>query len=631
MFDIKPPQASETETHDAAPDAPRQEEMVFSGLSQQIDGLASSSDSAEHFYQRLFKLLVSQYRPLAAVLQAQFDSSYASDEFFSPDLTDNPEAMRVVLDSFLDDVQSETGSVARQVTIDRAATMVSIPLFTESAADERGAVAFVFDRMDAGLLRIVVAELYASMATAQLVRPRLPAPAERHVVENRTFDAICRSARYESTRELAYVFVNQLCDRFDCEQIGFGIAESNRIEVLAVSGIANFKASSPGVMDLRQAMEECFDFGETIVCQQQGETIVEREFAIHRQWAESTRSVTCSIPLFVNDRRIGIISLRRSKRKPFAGGEIAQLKDLVEPFGPAVQLLRKSERKLRRHLVESSQNAVKSIAKPKSIASRIVVAAVAILAFWFCLGTVAYEPSCVCTVTPSNLTHVLTPFDMKLSKTLVRSGDRVKKGQLLAQFDTRELDLQKLQLQAEIEKAEVEVRDSIATDDVPNAALARANVRLLRAKLATIESKIERCRIIAESDGMVVSANLDKSLGQVFPQGKPVLTFAPMDKWELVLEIPERDASHFRTNLKGTFAAYAHPHQKVHYELTQISGSASVSHGKNVFHATATVENAQPWMRMGQEGIAKTDTGSKAVWWVALHRLIENAQLSFWL
>ena len=452
------------------------EELVFSGLSTQIDRLAISSDSVEVFYNQLFDLLVSQYRPLAAVIQAEFGGPSVSDEFFSPDLAHNPEAIRVVLDTFLDDVESESGSVARDVTTDRSCTLVSIPLFVDSTEGEHGMIGFVFDRMEAGLLRIVIAELFASVATAQVVRPQGPLPAKQtesqNEAPNRTLDAICRSAKYESTRELAYVFVNQLCDRFDCEQIGFGIADVNRVEVLAVSGIATFKSSSPGIMDLRQAMEECFDFGETIVAQQEGEACVEREFAIHRRWADATRSVTCSIPLTVNDKKIGVVSLRRSKRKPFRQAEIDQIKELVAPFGPAVNLMRKSERPLRKHLLDSSRAAFKSIANPKSKTSRVVVGAVALLTLWFCLGWVSYQPSCVCTVTPANLTHVLTPFDMKLSAAFVRSGDRVQKGQLLAQFDTRELDLQKLQLQAEIEKAQVEVRDAISSGDVPNAALA---------------------------------------------------------------------------------------------------------------------------------------------------------------
>jgi hypothetical protein len=53
--------------------------------------------------------------------------------------------------------------------------------------------------------------------------------------------------------------------------------------------------------------------------------------------------------------------------------------------------------------------------------------------------------------------------------------------------------------------------------------------------------------------------------------------------------------------------------------------------GKNVFIAEATVEDNPAWMRAGMEGVARIDAGTRRVWWVALHRMIDYLRLTFWL
>lgn len=228
------------------------------------------------------------------------------------------------------------------------------------------------------------------------------------------------------------------------------------------------------------------------------------------------------------------------------------------------------------------------------------------------------------------MNHSLAAFDMKLKEAHVRAGDRVQAGQILAAFNTEELELESDTLKAEMAKAEVEVRHAIDSGDVAAAALAKARVGLIKTKLDAIQQKITLCTIRAPADGMIVQADLEKRIGQIFPQGEPILSFAPMNAWEIELYIPEHIVVHVQNERAGVFSPMSRPDEGIPYRVFQMSGAAQVVDGKNVVVARAKLDRAETWMRGGMKGVAKTDLGKKPVRWIAFHRLFERMHHSFW-
>ena len=152
-----------------------------------------------------------------------------------------------------------------------------------------------------------------------------------------------KASSFRSAKELGFTLVNLLSDRFHCEQVAFGEIENGRVLVSAISGIANFKSNSPGVVKISQAMEECVDHNDIIVSQRRGDQELENGFSIHQQWSLDTNdSCVCSIPLRTDDAIVSVISFRRASNQPFSQAELTDIQQRINGFGPAISLINKN-------------------------------------------------------------------------------------------------------------------------------------------------------------------------------------------------------------------------------------------------------------------------------------------------
>lgn len=442
-------------------------------------------------------------------------------------------------------------------------------------------------------------------------------------------ELVARVAGYKDTREFAFALVESVARRFGCQKVAMGLSENKRVQVIAVSGTASFKASSPGIVDIQQAMEECFDAGRSIAYQTRPSDS-HAEMPIHVRWAKTTQSAVFSVPLKVQDRCIGVVSLQREVQAGFTEEELAEIQSTLSPFAPAIELARKGDRSLGQHMRASLNTAKQDVLSPKTKAGRIFQLAALVLGCVFCLGWMPYRPINQAVIVPADLTQSLAPFDMQLRETFVRSGDTVDAGQLLAQFDTRELELERASILAKYNQAEVDVRQALIESDAAQAAIAKADAAVYKTQLETIDKKIESCSIRAPDKGMVVVADLSEKLGQVFRQGDAILAFAPMDAFTLDVHVPESQARFVEAGDTGNFVSHAAPGKSLTYTIENIAGSAELIDGKNVFVAKARIEENPELLRHGMEGFARTNTGWQPIPWVALHGLFDYARVNYW-
>lgn len=443
--------------------------------------------------------------------------------------------------------------------------------------------------------------------------------------------ALAKASQFHSTKEFGFSIVNSLCSQVKAEQVAFGVEKNGRIAVEAISGFPDFKANSPGVAIVRQAMEECLDHESFLVAQQEQLEEIPA-LPIHRQWSvESSNSCVCSIPLRQGEQITGVLSIRRPANRPFRKEEIAQLLQLLSPYGAAIRVVDKANRTVGTQLKTAvGESARKNLGKG-AIGRKVALCALAAGLLWFLFGSLTYRPICRTRVTAADLRHFSAPFDGKLQNVYVRPGQQVTQGDVLAEFDTVDLRLELNSLVRQISSAQVEVRQAIGDGDLSVAALAKSRVDVLQTQTAAVEKRIRDAQLVAPADGTVVLSDLEQRIGQVFPQGEELLQFAPEGDWLLEIEIPDDIVSYVAAEQTGTFAAASHPTEKQSFTIQNIDGAATMIEDRNVFVATAPLETRPEWIRTGMEGTARVETVNRPVWWVAMHRVVDWARMNFWL
>lgn len=446
-----------------------------------------------------------------------------------------------------------------------------------------------------------------------------------------TNGALAKASQFQSTKEFGYSIVNSLVGQLQAEQVSFGLERNQKIIVEAISNVADFKANSPGVQIIRQAMEECFDHNSFIVAQNEKLEGDHPSLPIHQQWsAESNNASILSVPLKQGDTITGVVSIRRAMDKPFREEEVAGLMQMLTPYGAALPVVERANRSMGAQLKAAATSTARETVSRGSVGRKVLLVGLLLGAIWFVFGTLTYRPICRTRVTAANMRHFSTPMDAQLKAVYVEPGQKVSQGDVLVKFDTADLELGLNSLIKEISSAQVELREAMVEEQLAAAALARSRITVLNAQATTIQKQIQDSTIIAPFDGTVVVADLQQRIGQNFPQGEEILQIAAEGDWLLEIEIPDDIANYVAADQSGEFSAAAAPAEKLPFTLKHVDGAAITREDRNVFMARAPMETRPEWMMTGMEGTSRIETVSRPVWWVAMHRAVDWARMNFW-
>ena len=446
-----------------------------------------------------------------------------------------------------------------------------------------------------------------------------------------TNSALSKVAQFKSTKEFGYSIVNSLAGQLQAEQVSFGLERNQKIIVEAISNVADFKANSPGVQIIRQAMEECIDHESFVLTQNEKLEGDVASLPIHQQWAaESNNASILSVPLKQGNVVTGVVSIRRSMDKPFRQEEVAGLMQMLTPYGAALPVVERANRSMGAQFKAAAASTARDTVSKGAIGRKVLLAGLLLGALWFVFGTLTYRPICRTRVTAANMRHFSAPMDAQLKAVNVEPGQKVSQGDLLVQFDTADLELRLNSLVKEISSAQVELREAMVEEQLAAAAMARSRITVLNAQATTLEKQIQDSTIVAPFGGTVVVADLQQRIGQNFPQGEEILQIAAEGDWLLEIEIPDDIANYVAADQDGVFSAAAAPAEKLPFKLKYVDGAAVTKEDRNVFMARAPMEIRPDWMMTGMEGTSRIETVSRPVWWVTMHRAVDWARMNFW-
>lgn len=212
-------------------------------------------------------------------------------------------------------------------------------------------------------------------------------------------------------------------------------------------------------------------------------------------------------------------------------------------------------------------------------------------------------------VEPETQQVITAPFEGFLAEVLVRPGDSVKRGQVLARFDDRELKLEYEKARGDMELAGGKLRQATADRDYSAMQIASAELEQAEAALSLVESKLSRSRLMAPLDGVVVTGDWNDKIGSPMEVGKKVFEVAPEKDYRVVLHVLDSDVSDVLLGQAGEIRLAGLPGKKVPFHVSRITSVASVQDSKNGFRVEARLDAGSPAIRPGMQGVGKIETG----------------------
>ncbi|MGB0715730.1 MAG: efflux RND transporter periplasmic adaptor subunit [Phycisphaerae bacterium] len=554
--------------------------------------------------------------------------------------TDNPTFWKPNVEAFLTDAVADGQPRARTLKSRSNATKVAFlatPLFDTSGAPA-GAIALVVAPIQEAQ---VIPALTKLESLARLLSVSLefiqmqPSGGGGSGMSQGAAQAGMKTAACDSPIELAFTITNELRNKLACEQVILGMVKHARVNIISISGLDEVKKQSPGVVCMTGAFEECLDAGMPIVQTQRGGWAGDEEkrnYRLHGKWhGIANGDAVASVPLFSGDEIVAVLGLRFRRDHDFEAERLDDIRKRVEPYAASLRLAMRARRNLAGHCIDAARETVGYVMEPNAWGRKIAAATAIMASLWVGFGSMDHEIGVDAAITAAESRHIANPIDAILLTAPKVEGDPVKAGEVLAQFDQRDLLQEREQLQAELAVADINTDIARASDSPYEVTLAESKAKLVRTKLDIVNRRIEQATVVSPIDGIIVSGDLRRRIGGVLQRGEPLYEIAPMDRWTLELKIPDSVSDEVEAQLDGEFASFARPDQLHGFRISRVKQSARPLDARNVFIAEADIRSNEDWIKPGMEGIAKVNIGQRRVWWIFFHKAIDYLRVNFWI
>ncbi len=415
--------------------------------------------------------------------------------------------------------------------------------------------------------------------------------------------------------------VADIAHRLGCLRVALGWVVAGQLRVIALSdGVVLDEGAA--IPELQQAMLESLHQHLMLAWPPTAagaSHITLAHQALHR--AQGLAGVA-SVPMAHRGRVVGVLTCersvvsdplrlnpaRRAAREAFTSDELRWLEHVAEGMAPLMVLRQRLDRPLGERLRSAVLVFWFRLQDPQERRLRGAMAlGVAALLMGLC-WPVPKHVSASARLEGAVQRVMSAAQDGFLREVHVRPGDVVKAGQLMAELSDDELQNARRARLAEVIQQENTFAESFARGDRSQAAMAQAKVSEAKAQLALVEQQIERLRIVAPFDGVVIQGDLHQQLGAPVKRGEALLTLAPGLDWRVVLEVDEADVGELQAGQVAGLRLAAMPGQVISLVLDRVTPVAKVSAEGVRYEVEATPTGAGAGLaglRPGLQGVAQ--------------------------
>lgn len=246
------------------------------------------------------------------------------------------------------------------------------------------------------------------------------------------------------------------------------------------------------------------------------------------------------------------------------------------------------------------------------------------------------------TILPTRQIALPTMVGARLVSVQVREGEMVQKGQVLAQLDTRDLQLQLRQVEQDYERSLLESQAAMSLRDETRMQIARINAEKSLAVADKLRRDIDNSSLRAPIDGVVLGAQtLATRVGEILRAGEPALDVVDPSDWQVKVSMREQDLILLgqrlaeRGRIPVSLALAANPAKKYPLELNaqqQIAFGLDTSRGRYDFSVMLPLETTihdASLLKSGFGGRAKFETGRKPTAYVLFRDFVNYLRVRF--
>jgi len=448
----------------------------------------------------------------------------------------------------------------------------------------------------------------------------------QHVV-----DLLARTLEQKDFNHACMVLVNELSSQFHCDRVSLGFKKRNQMVVQTMSHSSQMDQKMNLVRAIGDAMDEVADQDATIHYPHDHHYLLITQAHARLNGGEKGGNIL-SLPLKQDEEDVfAVLTMEYSNvQTDFSSGDVAFCEAIAALLGSVLYAMQQNNSPLWKKVADSCSRQWSKLFGEEYLLRKCIVSGLVVLSLFLFFVTDQYRVSADAVIEGKVRRVIAAPFDGYIKDAYARVGDKLKQGQALVTLDDDDLRLERLKWVAKKSEYSHRQHQAQADHDLGESRLARMQQEQAEAELALVNERINRTRIVAPFDGLIVDGDLSQSLGSVVQKGDVLFEMTPLHDYRIKLKVKETEIIAINNQQRGELYLTAIPGQTFVFHVQRITPIATAKDGLNYFTVEASLDSPAKVLRPGMDGVAKVGIGERNICWIWTHELVNWLRLQLW-
>jgi RND family efflux transporter MFP subunit len=501
--------------------------------------------------------------------------------------------------------------------------IVAVPILR--AEQLVGAVAMEIKSCTSEQRRMVVRHIMTNLAWLELMIDGSSAAGDSQPLA--ILDLVAASVEHTHYEAAANSAVTRFATHLGCDRVSLGFVREGRTEVRTMSGTSALNPKMKLTRAVGATMDEAIGQDATIAFPAE-DSKSHYATRYHEELVKADGGAVCTIPIVHDAELVGAVTLEQGH--PFDARTLALCETVVSLVGPVLYEKYLQDRWFGAKIYQALADQIGKFAAPGHLLLKTGVGAAICVAAFLAVAEGNFRVTADAMLEGTVQRIVVSPVDGYIKEALVRAGDIVEEGQMLARLDDKDLELELLEWTSEKTKLQREYRQAMAELDSTRVSILKAQLEQANARLALTAENLARTRVTSPMQGIIIAGDLSQSLGTPVERGDTLFEVAPLDSYRVMLKVDERDVRRLSLGQQGRLALVGFPAEPLPFLVERITPIATADDGRNFFTVEAALEHQPDRLRPGMEGVGKIDIGQRRLLWIWSHNLVDWLRLWAW-
>jgi RND family efflux transporter MFP subunit len=418
------------------------------------------------------------------------------------------------------------------------------------------------------------------------------------------------------------------------ERAAIALEQRGSFKLSAVTGIVQVNVDSPDLRPLNEVLQWAALSGEVIDIRQHGdeidETREETKAKFQRYFEATGVRGFYARPLNDDTGRVGILCMESSDPDFLSPAHLEIVQVLANQATVALRNAQMyKEVPFIAVLEPVLERKRKFMALEKQRRKAIYVGAITALVLLVALPLpMRVDGNAV--VAPAYRAQLQPHVEGVITRVNVREGDRIKKGQVIAEIGDTEFRSAVAAAKAKYDTAILAMNRALAASDGTEAGMQRVQADFWAAELARSKQHLEDAKLRSPIDGLIATPQVENLVGRRLQFGDTFAEIVDTSTAVVDVAIDNQDVGFLRQGAPAAVNLNFYPTTIVRGQVEIISPKGEVQGDSRVFFARVHLPNSDGVIRTGMEGRGKVRVGWRPAGYVMFRGMLLWVYTKVW-